>query len=121
MLAAENNNLICAIKVIKLILISSALFLVSSCHTVLTGSSGTFTSPNYPNLPDPPETISDSILSTDQRGFVTCQWEIIVPKGKGIQLKFGHFFMNAPKHSDECDKGEVDVCSGIGKEKRSLG
>ncbi|XP_078486295.1 uncharacterized protein LOC100185357 [Ciona intestinalis] len=91
---------------------------VSTCNAVLTGSSGTFTSPNYPR---PPEVTSPKFTSAfpNNGGFVTCSWEIIVPSGKGIQLKFGDFFM-AENSVDDCDKGEVEVFIGVGKTKSGL-
>ena len=50
---------------------------------------------------------------------MTCKWEIVVPRGKGIQLKFGDFDMRAPL--DDCDRGEVEIFTGTGKTKSSLG
>ena len=82
----------------------------SFCRYKLTGNSGTFTSPNYhaerPSVKSRPKTLR-------------CQWEIEVARGKGIQLKFGDFDMNAPL--DECPKGEVEIYSGTGKKKQSIG
>ena len=84
----------------------------------MTGSSGTFTSPDYPNIPQLPKKNKDF---TSQSTHLTCEWKVIVPPGKGIQLQFGHFDMNAPAFPDDCDKGEVQVFSGLGKEKSLLG
>ena len=86
--------------------------LVSLCHATLNGNSGTFTSPNYPNEPR-------SKANQRQRDKVQCEWEIQVPFGRDIQLKFGDFDINAPL--DECDKGEVEIFEGIGKNKSSIG
>nr|CAB3236315.1 discoidin, CUB and LCCL domain-containing protein 2 [Phallusia mammillata] len=92
---------------------------VSSCNAVLEASSGTFTSPNYP---EPPPTPSKSRINSstfpDNGGYITCKWELRVPAGKAIQLKFADFNMDA--NLDECDKGEVEVFSGMGKFKQSI-
>ena len=93
---------------------------MTSCRSRLTGISGTFTSPNYPREYVRPDGLEEFVISRPgQEKFIKCQWEIEVPQDKGIQLKFGHFDLNAPL--DECDKGEVDVFSGVGKQKSRLG
>ncbi|XP_073706508.1 ST14 transmembrane serine protease matriptase a [Garra rufa] len=51
-----------------------------SCGGKLGGSSGTFTSPNFPSY-YPPNT--------------TCQWDIEVPEGKFIKLKFPKFMVSS--------------------------
>ena len=76
-------------------------------------------SPNYPRTYEAPVKTRNSSTFPDNNGFITCQWEIIVPKGKGIQLKFGDFDMNA--EADICDKGQVDIFTGTGKTKSFLG
>ncbi|KAI7802091.1 ST14 transmembrane serine protease matriptase a [Triplophysa rosa] len=67
------------------------------CGGKLTGSSGAFTSPNYPNYYSP---------------NTTCQWDIEVPIGKFIKLKFSKFLVST---------GVQDSCPGdyvqVGKNK----
>lgn len=85
---------------------------MSSCHAKLNGNSGTFTTPNYPDLPT-------STSDQRRRGKIECEWEIRVSPGKDIQLKFGDFNITGPL--DECDRGEVEIYEGIGKNKSSMG
>lgn len=59
-----------------------------TCGGKLTGTSGAFTSPNYPSYYSP---------------NTTCQWDIEVPSGKFIKLKFQKFLVST---------GGVNSCSG---------
>lgn len=63
------------------------------CGGKLTGSSGTFTSPNYPNYYSP---------------NTTCQWDIEVPVGKFIKLKFPKFLVSTAVQ-DSCPGDYVQV------------
>lgn len=50
---------------------------------------------------------------------IICEWQIIVSGGFGIELNFGDFDMAAGQ--DKCDKGSLEIFSGIGEFKKSLG
>ncbi|XP_076819474.1 uncharacterized protein LOC143465177 isoform X1 [Clavelina lepadiformis] len=91
---------------------------VSECNVKIRATTGTFTSPNYPDPPETPKKSRSLTAFPDNGGYVTCKWEIVVPRGKGIQLKFGDFDMRAPL--DDCDRGEVEIFTGTGKTKSSL-
>lgn len=58
-----------------------------------------------------------SLPGEDDR--IICEWEITVPHGLEILLNFGDFDMAAGL--DECQKGELEVFSGIKNRKKTLG
>ncbi|XP_041920036.1 ST14 transmembrane serine protease matriptase a [Alosa sapidissima] len=67
----------------------------SSCGGTLSGSSGTFTSPNYPNFYPP-------------RSF--CEWSIQVPSDKHIKVTFDKFLISEPgQNNNMCLKDYVEI------------
>ncbi|XP_067275825.1 ST14 transmembrane serine protease matriptase a [Pseudorasbora parva] len=68
------------------------------CGGTLTGSSGGFQSPNFPNYYPP---------------NITCQWDIEVPVGKFIKLKFPKFMLSTG-FSNYCPGDYVNI---VGKSK----
>lgn len=68
----------------------------SSCGGQLSGSKGTFTSPNFPNQ-YPPATL--------------CQWTITAPEGKAVKVTFNTFLLVEPgqEGSKTCRKDYVDI------------
>ncbi|KAG1938829.1 ST14 transmembrane serine protease matriptase a isoform X2 [Pimephales promelas] len=65
------------------------------CGGPLTGSSGSFQSPNFPNY-YPPNT--------------TCHWDITVPVGKFIKLKFPKFMVSTESCSDYVEIAGKRLC-----------
>ena len=90
----------------------------SGTPMIMKGTTGTFTSPNYPN---PPEisACNKRRNSFSRNRFITFEWEIHVPDGMAIQLQFGEFDMNGKL--DECEEGEVEIFQGTSKTRRNLG
>lgn len=74
------------------------------CGRVLTGSGGTFGSPNFPTLPYPADK--------------ECIWQIEAPKGKVIELYITYFKMN--KDSD-CHFDFLNVRDGKNSSSKQLG
>ncbi|XP_036392375.1 ST14 transmembrane serine protease matriptase a [Megalops cyprinoides] len=64
------------------------------CGGQLTGSKGSFTSPNYPSY-YPPQ--------------VKCEWNIEVPAGKQVKVQFNKIYMSEPTVSTTCSKDYVEV------------
>ncbi|GAA6235702.1 suppressor of tumorigenicity 14 protein [Lates japonicus] len=66
----------------------------TTCGGQLTGETGTFSSPNFPNY-YPPQT--------------SCQWSIEVPKGKAVKVTFKKFLMSEPGQGEDCHKDYVEI------------
>ncbi|KAK5868980.1 hypothetical protein PBY51_009946 [Eleginops maclovinus] len=68
----------------------------TTCGGQLTGSKGTFSSPNFPNY-YPPQT--------------SCQWSITVPTGKAVKVTFKKFLLSEPGQEKvkDCRKDYVEV------------
>ncbi|XP_015239649.1 PREDICTED: suppressor of tumorigenicity 14 protein homolog [Cyprinodon variegatus] len=70
-----------------------------SCGSKLTGTRGTFSTPNYPNY-YPPK--------------IDCAWEIEVPKDKAVKVTFKKLLLAEPGQEDgkNCDKDYVMIDDG---------
>lgn len=66
----------------------------TTCGGQLTGDSGTFTSPNFPNFYPP---------------LLSCQWSIQVPAGKAVKVTFKKFLMSGQENTKDCRKDYVEV------------
>ncbi|XDV29625.1 hypothetical protein PO909_032711 [Leuciscus waleckii] len=70
-----------------------------TCGGPLTGSSGSFQSPNFPNYYSP---------------NTTCQWDIEVPAGKFIKLKFPKFMVSTDSCTDYVQiAGKSKLCGQL--------
>ncbi|XP_007552393.1 ST14 transmembrane serine protease matriptase a [Poecilia formosa] len=67
-----------------------------SCSTKLTGSKGTFSTPNFPNYYPP---------------NIKCDWEIEVPSGKVVKVTFKKLLLAEPgqENGKNCDKDYVMI------------
>uniref|UniRef100_A0A4W5KIA9 CUB domain-containing protein n=1 Tax=Hucho hucho TaxID=62062 RepID=A0A4W5KIA9_9TELE len=72
------------------------MFLELKCGGQLSGETGIFTSPNFPNYYAP---------------NTFCEWNIQVPAGKSVKVKFSNFLLSelGQENTKDCNKDYVEI------------